>query len=175
MKVPDQIVELAKHVNLESIRLIKLSGEILAGGNVRFDQFDIDVESGGGVSPDYPKGFACTIGVRIRLHGPDSKEATAGIQGRWLLLYAVADEKVRSGITDHLAAAFAGFNATVNLWPHAREFILNQSWRMGLPPTVLPTFRYEIFPGFVDGALNCLSLHEAAAVRESLSEGPRKR
>jgi hypothetical protein len=160
MRIPDEIAALAKHVNLETIRLIHSSAEWLPVKDGKAEEFDIDIETGGGTpNTTYPQGFACAILVRFRMHGHGSKDTVAMAEGRWLMLYAVADETVRTGISEHLAAAFATFNATINLWPHAREFLLNTSWRMGLPPVVLPTFRFEMFDGFLDGGLRSLDLH----------------
>jgi hypothetical protein len=36
---------------------------------------------------------------------------------------------------------FSAYNTSMNVWPHAREFVQSMAARMMLPPLILPLFR----------------------------------
>jgi hypothetical protein len=60
------------------------------------------------------------------------------IKSVFVLVYSIES---MSEFSDNQLSAFANTNGVFNSWPFWREFVLNTTGRMGVPPITIPVFR----------------------------------
>lgn len=162
MALPSSVIELSHAARLESVRLLKSSCEILADASpAQIAEFDVAIENGAGTSPEAPLMLIARVGIQLNLRTKGESKSRGNLRAEYGLLYRMRDQASYDQISGDLAAAFAAFVAPTHLWPHAREFFMNMSWRMALPnPIMLPPLQPETFPDMYRQAAEFAERHE---------------
>jgi hypothetical protein len=146
--VPPVVTAIGGHAKILTLTLIRGECQLLdlRDGDV-IDSLRLTLRGGGHKDAALPR-LVCTFGVVVEpvAKGRDTSPV-AKISCEYGLQYDIDDPALFAKTSEHDAELFAAYNASVNAWPHAREFVQSMAARMVLPPVVLPLFRpSELIP-----------------------------
>ena len=91
------------------------------------------------------KEFIAKITFSFNTQDPndDSEKTFISIAAEYILKYSL---KNNHGLTEDDIQIFCGINAVYNAWPFCREFVLDMTNKMGLPPFYLPLLKFRTLP-----------------------------
>lgn len=133
------VAQITPHVEIEDVRLLRLSAKVYANG---------DADAGRKVRLQLSTSSRCSqVGtklaaeVRFGVRGVQEQDATK----RVVDLSAVLELSYRLSkeveLTPQQLRAFGKVNALYNAWPYWRELVQTTVARMGLPRLIVPVFR----------------------------------
>ena len=140
--IPPVVMAIGAHAKIQTLTLIRGECRLLdpREGDV-VENMKITMK-GGGRKHDSLARLICNFGIVVEpvAKGREDKPI-ALIECEYGLQYDLDDAALIAKLTDRDVELFAAYNASVNAWPHAREFVQSMAQRMVLPPIVLPLFR----------------------------------
>lgn len=147
-QIPEVVSKFARSVNLEQVFVRRAKAELVKGPAIAVEQLGIDVRAGAKKAAT-GSGLEVAVGVTVKFLGATVDETLAVVDVDYVLYYSIPEASVLAAASDATIQAFAAYNGTVNAWSYAREYCQSMAWRMSLPPTTLPSFRHEMFPGLL--------------------------
>jgi len=134
-------------VNLETILVEECSAKRVA--DVFTDPDDakivVAIKAGVGRPPKDGEKFYINLSFALRAFKKEENEKsdppTVEILCRFVLVYRVPSFE---GLSDENLIAFGRTSGVFSAWPYWREFVHSSSFRLSVPPIVLPTYRNRI-------------------------------
>jgi hypothetical protein len=158
--MPAEVSDLSQAANLDGLRLVTGGIDLRNAGPEVISEFDLNIETGAGKPPEAPGKLLTKFGLRVNLRATGAKAVLGNMFVEYGLVYSVRQPDY-DALTDELALAFSIFASPIHSWPHAREFLLNLSWRTQLVNIVLPSFKQEMFPDFFAQGHKYVEQHRA--------------
>lgn len=140
--IPAIVTAIGAHAKIETLTLIRGECRLLnpREGDV-VENLKLTM-TGGGRKHDASQRLHCTFGLVVEpvAKGREDKPV-ARIECEYGLQYQIDDSAFLAALSERDVELFAAYNGSVNVWPHAREFVTSMAQRMLLPPLLLPLFR----------------------------------
>ena len=140
--VPERVAEIGRGATIRSLNLVRSDCAVLdfRDGDV-IENLKIQLTGGGRKDTQRPR-ILCSFGLLVEPQARGRADApVARIHCEYAVQYEFADQAFFQSISERDIELFAALNTSLNVWPHAREFVQSMAGRMMLPPVVLPLFR----------------------------------
>lgn len=140
--IPAVVTEIGARAAIGALNLVRSECVVLdlRPGDA-IENLKVQMNTGGKKHAELAR-LTCVFRMNVE---PQAKGRVEAVAARIVCEYAVqydfADRAFFDRITERDIEMFAAYNASVNVWPHVREFVQSMAARMMLPPLILPLFR----------------------------------